>query len=116
MRTMMMIENRRKWPLTALLLWRVCSFFAVFTLVFSASLEAQESTKKKKARVRLEFKNRPSLRVGEALRVDVRTKVQSDFRTFSPHFETPEGVFDFRRGRLGLEGEFLKHFEYEIER
>jgi len=113
----MKIENRLKFTLNALQFWKIFSFLAVFALLFSPTLEAQESKKKKESRkVRLELKNRPSIRFGDALRVDVRAKVQTDFRSFSPQVQTPEGTFDLHRGRVGLEGQFLKHFEYEIER
>lgn len=61
------------------------------------------------------FKNRPSLRVGKLLRVDLRARVQGDFRAFSPDLKTDEGTFDLNRARIGLDGDFLKHFQYQVE-
>src|SRR5438105_9169427 len=60
------------------------------------------------------LKNRPSLRIGKVLRVDLRAKVQGDFRTFSPDLRTDEGAFDLNRARLGLEGTFFKHLDYQV--
>jgi phosphate-selective porin OprO and OprP len=60
--------------------------------------------------------NRPSLRLGQELRVDLRARLQSDFRGFSPDLETDEGMFDIHRARLGIEGKFLRHFDYQVER
>jgi len=80
------------------------------------SAAGQNSDGEKKPAVRLEFKNRPSLRLGKLFRMDLRTKVQTDFRTFSPEVVTDEGTFDLHRARLSLEGEAFKVFEYEVER
>ena len=66
--------------------------------------------------MRLEFKDQPSLRVGSFLRMDLHAKTQIDVRGLSPHFETDEGAFDLNRIRFGISGEFLRHFEYEVER
>src|SRR6187200_828762 len=62
------------------------------------------------------MKNRPSLRLGEFLRVDLRARVQTDFRAFSPDLTTDEGSFDLNRARLGIEGTFLEHFDFQVER
>ena len=59
--------------------------------------------------------DRPSIRVGNVLRIDPRVKVQADLQGFSPHIDTAQGKFDLARARVGVEGEFLKHFEYELE-
>src|SRR5690349_20275778 len=64
--------------------------------VLSSPLIAQDSgkqdsgkkKKKEKGAIEFEFKHRPSLRIGKLLRVDVRTKVQTDFRSFSPEVPT----------------------------
>src|SRR5689334_2340540 len=62
------------------------------------------------------LKNRPSLRLGKVLRIDIRARVQTDFRSFSPDVETDEGTFDLNRARLQLEGKFLGNFDYQVER
>jgi phosphate-selective porin OprO and OprP len=61
------------------------------------------------------LKDRPSFRVGNLLRMDLRARVQSDFQAFSPNLQTAEGAFDLNRVRIGLEGKFLKHFDYQVE-
>jgi phosphate-selective porin OprO and OprP len=82
-------------------------------LFASQSLSAQDDSR---PALKMEFDKRPSLRFGKDFRLDLRVKVQTDFRTFSPEIVTDEGTFDLHRGRLGIQGEFLKHFEYEVER
>ncbi len=69
-----------------------------------------------KGGVRFVFEGRPSLRFGRVLRVDFRVKLQGDFRGFSPALATDEGLFDPRRRRVGIEGTFLRDFEYQVER
>jgi phosphate-selective porin OprO/OprP len=66
--------------------------------------------------VRFLFRERPSLRFGSVLRIDFRLKLQGDFRAFSPNVETEEGLFEMHRRRVGIQGTFLRHFEYEVER
>jgi phosphate-selective porin OprO and OprP len=61
------------------------------------------------------FTNRPSLRFGSLFRVDVRLKLQGDFRTFDEGVEEQDG-FEMNRRRVGIQGNFLKVFEYEVER
>lgn len=71
---------------------------------------------KKPRLVRFVYRSHPSLRVGKALRVDFRAKFHTDFRGFDPFVTTDEGLFDFQRARVGIEGNFLKIFEFELER
>lgn len=82
----------------------------------SAPAGAQPASEKSDQGFRFDFKDRPSFRFGDVLRVDLRTKLQGDWRWLSPDIETTEGLFDPTRARVGLEGTFLDHFEYEIER
>jgi len=58
---------------------------------------------------------RPSLRYGRSLRVDVRTKLHFDFRAVEPDSPPDYDLFRFRRRRVGIEGNFLRDFEYELE-
>jgi phosphate-selective porin OprO/OprP len=67
--------------------------------------------------VELRWNPRPSIRFGgDMLRVDLRVKIQMDWRDGPPGIELPAGTFVVQRRRIGIEGVFLKHFEYEIER
>lgn len=86
-------------------------------LFFCLPLCAQAQNKDEDSNgVRFVFKNNPSLRFGKILRIDFRWKMQADIREFSPKLTTNEGEFDMQRARAGIEGNFLKHFEYEVER
>jgi hypothetical protein len=50
----------------------------------------------------------PSFHFGKFLRVDLRARVHAEAHE--------EDRFNFERARIGLEGRFLKHFQYELER
>ena len=50
----------------------------------------------------------PSFQFGKFLRVDLRARVHAEVHE--------ENHFGFERARLGVEGKFLKHFQYEVER
>jgi phosphate-selective porin len=74
---------------------------------------------KKKGGFRFTFTKkdkRPSIRAGRMFRADLRVKQQMDFRLYTPDDRNDETLFDYNRRRFGVEGEFLRHFEYEIER
>lgn len=63
---------------------------------------------------RFVFRRYPSLRFGNVLRVDFHLKFQGDFRDNDPDLERP--LFDLNRTRVGIEGRFLRDFEFEVER
>jgi phosphate-selective porin len=68
-------------------------------------------------RVRVDWDPRPSLRVGDLLRIDFRLKLQGDLRRFSPDQETDDGTFELHRRRAGIAGElFDERAEFQIER
>jgi phosphate-selective porin OprO/OprP len=66
--------------------------------------------------VRFLFTTRPSLRFGSQLRIDFRLKLQGDVRTFDPPDVDEEDGFEMNRRRIGIQGTFLRYFEYELER
>jgi phosphate-selective porin len=76
--------------------------------------------------IHFEFKNRPSIRIGEIANVDIKTKWHFDFRGFDPPKWNPPAVitalpetpptFYLTRARVGLKGNVTKYFDYEIER
>lgn len=76
-----------------------------------AAQSAAESQEGDRGVVR--WRNRPSFQLGE-LRLDVRARLQYDWRTFDPDIEEPTGDFRARRG--GLNGEIGDHVEFQIER
>jgi len=87
--------------------------------VLPAAVSAQDSKSQgadgKPHGLRLEWTHRPSLRAGDMLRVDFRLKLQGDFREFSSEDDRPD-TFAMSRRRIGIQGNFLKHFEYQVER
>ncbi|MBI4475426.1 MAG: hypothetical protein HY646_22365 [Acidobacteria bacterium] len=58
---------------------------------------------------------RPRFGDRDFVRVELRAKVQADLRGFDPHITTEEGAFDMQRVRFGIEGRFLRFFQYEAE-
>jgi phosphate-selective porin len=77
----------------------------------------KERTQAEPEGVEMRWNPRPSLRIaGDMLRVDLRVKLQLDWRWAPDEIELRGGLFQLQRRRVGAEGVFLKHFEYEIER
>lgn len=66
--------------------------------------------------LRFVWNRRPSLRAGDMLRIDFRLKLQEDARDYSPVPDDPGETFVLARQRIGIQGNFLKHFEYQLER
>ena len=67
-------------------------------------------------RVRVVFRDRPSLRVGRSLRIDLRAKMQVDHRAFSVGARSGESVFDVSRKRIGLDGRLFDRIAFQLER
>lgn len=80
-------------------------------MVFAASGPALGQQTVKRGLV---WDNRPSIVFGKDINVDIRMKLQTDWRTFDP--DVDEELFDFHSLRFGLKGELTKHFDFEIER
>jgi phosphate-selective porin OprO/OprP len=62
----------------------------------------------------LVWDDRPKIVFGEDLTVELKGRIQLDWRWFDP--DLGEELFDFRTLRLGLKGDLTRHFEWEIER
>lgn len=62
----------------------------------------------------LRWRNRPSIQLGEHVRLDLRLKLAYDWREFDPDIDEEEGDWRMRRG--GINGEIGNHFEFQIER
>ncbi len=84
--------------------------------------DEEESLAKKEGAnpVQFKFNNRPSLRIGDSIRVDFKTKWHMDFRQFYPNVTNlPDGgddTFLLSRARVGLKGKVTSYFDFEIER
>ena len=83
----------------------------------SAALLLGVAPSQASAQVTFTFDKRPSLEIHDLLTADLRVKSQSDFRDFP---EEPgrddKALFDLHRARVGVEGRFLKRFDYQVER
>ena len=62
----------------------------------------------------LVWDDRPKFVFGEDLTLEIRAKLQLDWRRFDPPLG--EDTFDFRTARVGLKGDLTRHFDYEVER
>ncbi len=62
----------------------------------------------------LVWDDRPTIVFGKDVTLQIRGKLQLDWRQFDPQID--EDRFDFRTARVGLKGDLTKHFDYEIER
>jgi phosphate-selective porin OprO/OprP len=60
------------------------------------------------------WNDRPSIVFGEDLNIELRGRVQADWRRYDP--EVNGDTFDLRTLRFGLRGDLTKHFDWEIER
>jgi len=65
-------------------------------------------------RTGLRWRNRPSIQLGEHIRLDLRLKLQFDWRRFDP--DIAEDTYDFRVRRGGVNGEIGSHVEFQLER
>jgi phosphate-selective porin OprO and OprP len=65
---------------------------------------------------RVDWNPRPSLRIGNVARIDVRLKLQFDFRAFSPDQPADDGTFVLHRRRLALDGVLFRRVDFQIER
>lgn len=58
--------------------------------------------------------DRPSIVFGRDVNIDLRLKLQFDWRWFDP--DIGEETFDVKSMRVGVKGEATRHVDYEIER
>jgi len=71
-----------------------------------------------KGGARLEWKQHPSFRFGKVFRADIEAKFQEDAHASYPGALIAQSLntFELHRNRVGIQGNFFKHIEYEIER
>lgn len=68
------------------------------------------------AQARVDWDPRPSFRVGDDLRLDLRLKIQGDIRGFSPGQPIDDEGFHLHRRRAGIEGTLFERVTFQIER
>ncbi|MGH9385803.1 MAG: OprO/OprP family phosphate-selective porin [Vicinamibacterales bacterium] len=111
--------SRRRWRT---LVARSAGVLAVVALATPAIAQPAPETKQPKKGPRRGLVwdgNRPSIVFGEDINMDVRFKIQMDWRDFDPQIGVGDlefpGPFDIETKRLGIKGELTRHFEYEVE-
>ena len=82
-------------------------------LSFPHPAAAQGKPKDKGPETGFHWRNRPSFQFGD-VRLDLRLKLQFDWRGFDPVID--EDTFDFRIHRAGVNGEIGNHVQFQIER
>lgn len=87
--------------------------FVIAALASLAVLAAADAARGQDRRG-IVWDNRPSIVFGEDINVDLKGRVQFDWRGFDP--DVDEDTFDPRTIRIGLKGKLTKHFDWEIER
>jgi phosphate-selective porin len=79
-----------------------------------SAARAQDTPKTEEAPLfDLRWRNRPSIQLGEHVRIDLRLKLAYDWRDFDPVIDEKTDAWRFRRG--GLNGEIGSHLEFQIE-
>lgn len=97
--------------------WSLCVVVSAAAQVEPNATGAREQAVEREPAIRLEFDQRPSVRVGRLLRLDVRVTSQADVRELAtPSASTNEDAFDVPRFRVGIEGTVLQKLEYQVER
>ena len=74
-----------------------------------------QKQKKDADRTRAVWKQHPSIRVGSAFRLDFKALFQEDAHA-SDAAATGLDMFELRKNRIGVSGNFFKTVEYEVER
>ena len=83
---------------------------AALVIVLASALPALAQKKRG-----LVWDHRPSIVFGKNVKIDIRAKLQLDWRRFDPELKK-EDPFDFRTMRVGIKGDLTKYFDFEIER
>src|SRR5262249_23423060 len=65
--------------------------------------------------IRFVWKQHPSIRFGDAVRLDFQAKFQEDFHSSYPGADASAGLetWELHRNRVGIKGNVYKHIEYE---
>mgnify|MGYP001588755949 CR=1 FL=1 len=80
-----------------------------------AGKKKQKKKKKDPDKWRLRLGTEPSLRYGKAFEAQFRYRIQTDAVAVDPDPEAERDAFHLRRHRVGIQGTFLRDFEYEVE-
>lgn len=87
----------------------------VATLVLVLALPCLATAQETGETTRMKWIPRPSLRIGDIVRVDFRVKLHGDWRWFPRELDPANGTFAMVRRRFGVEGTVARDVEYKIE-
>ena len=82
--------------------------------ILPSNVAAQTAEQAEPPSTGIYWRNRPSIQLGEHVRLDLRLKLAYDWRRFDPEFGHEEDDWRFRRG--GVNGEIGEDIEFQIER
>jgi phosphate-selective porin len=91
----------------------------------AAALTTQDDSQKAKVKkggktsdpgLKLVWKDRPSIRAGDWLRIDIRGLLHADLRESEQDLSEEGGAFALERARIGIKGNVTKYVEYEVTR
>jgi len=95
--------------------WRFFAALLGLVALLPADLVAQDTQKPEDPpSTGIYWRNRPSIQLGEHVRLDLRLKLAYDWRRFDPQIE--ELSDDWRFRRAGINGEIGQDIEFQIER
>src|SRR5262245_42538274 len=86
---------------------------ALSTLLAFPATARSQSKEQEGPKSGFRWRNRPSFQFGD-VRIDLRLKLQFDWRSFDPVID--EDDYEFRVKRAGINGEIGNHVEFQIER
>ncbi len=93
--------------------------FLLGTALGNDPAEGQERAKRSKSKKKkgwdLRLWDQISLRHGNALRINLEYRLQTDFLGVDPDPEVGRDLFEVRRNRVGVSGTFLRDFEFEYK-
>ncbi len=92
----------------------VAALIAGFTLGPAGPVAGQSPARDE--RIGVVFRDRPSLRLGPNVRVDLRAKLDVDHRARSAGDGDGESAFEMSRKRIGLSGSLFDRLEFQLER
>jgi phosphate-selective porin OprO/OprP len=89
---------------------------ARFVLTLPSSLALATAPDPAAPDVTFTFRDRPRLRFGDVLELELRAKLQVDFREYPPGLNDDDQGFELTRIRLGVQGRLFDRIEFEVER
>jgi len=82
----------------------------------AAAAEQGGKKKEQDEGVRIVFEDRPSIRAGKWLRIDLLLKAQGFYRSSEQDLTDYGGTYGLDRARVGVKGELFKRVDFEVER